>query len=498
MLRHYFFKFFYNVLNSIYGAVITLIFPKALGPSSYGNVSYLNDLFSNVFNIFDGSAANSFYNKLNKTFNQELLTYLFIINFFVFTIILIFIFFIFKNLSSINFLSLNGIEGIIIFLSIFYCFNNSFSNLLFKSLDSAGKTASLEIVKCIYVLVKIACTSFFTYYFIVDDKVFLYSIIIPSIFLNFSLFFFLFRNFNFFKFRISKLAYLSIIVFKKIIVPSIPLATYATLSATCLVTEKYILKEFGSSTEIGFFNLAMQVGILSFIFTESFIPLFHRSISSFIHNEQLLNETLTHSLTLFFIISTFFSTFFMMNSDFLLSIIAGNKFNDASSTFKLLLLYPAHQSLGQILGTYYVATGEFKKYRNISSFFLIAGLLISFLLIKTFALGSIGLAQKYIFLQILSVNFLFFFMFKLKDRFLFVCFQVYYFSLFLIINLIVSSIFPSQGILNLLIKFFSYCSILLLVFLIRLKCFSFFPNCFLSFKSDALHSLKFFFKKPSH
>ena len=62
-------------------------------------------------------------------------------------------------------------------------------------------------------------------------------------------------------------------------------------------------------------------------------------------------------------------------------IIGGKEFQSAAFVVSLLALYPIHQTYGQLSGAGLMATGQTKLKRNISSFFQILGLPLSYFLI---------------------------------------------------------------------------------------------------------------------
>ena len=87
-----------------------------------------------------------------------------------------------------------------------------------------------------------------------------------------------------------------------------------------------------------------------------------------------------------------------------------------------MLLYPIHQTLGQICGTMYYASGETKPSATISIVFMIISIPLSYALLASTSavipgldLGSFGLALKMVVLQFLNVNVLAWWLAKIRN-----------------------------------------------------------------------------------
>ena len=95
----------------------------------------------------------------------------------------------------------------------------------------------------------------------------------------------------------------------------------------------------------------------------------------------------------------------------ILLIILGDSYTKGSMVFLIMLLYPIHQTIGQINGTMFYATENTRPYVIGNIIFLILSIIftIFFLAPKDFlipglAMGSVGLAIKLVFLQFFQVN----------------------------------------------------------------------------------------------
>ena len=98
-------------------------------------------------------------------------------------------------------------------------------------------------------------------------------------------------------------------------------------------------------------------------------------------------------------------------TDEIITLLLGNEYLEGATVMWIMLLYPIHQSLGQINGTMYFALELTKPYVVINSIHLIISIgAVYFLLapaeahVSGLGLGAIGLALKMVVIQIITVN----------------------------------------------------------------------------------------------
>ena len=95
----------------------------------------------------------------------------------------------------------------------------------------------------------------------------------------------------------------------------------------------------------------------------------------------------------------------------ILFLTAGEAYLSGTVTFSLMLIYPIHQSLGQITNITFYATGRTKSLMYINGAFLLLGMGLTYLVlapsnmvIPGYNFGSQGLAFKMIIMQLIFVN----------------------------------------------------------------------------------------------
>jgi O-antigen/teichoic acid export membrane protein len=123
-------------------------------------------------------------------------------------------------------------------------------------------------------------------------------------------------------------------------------------------------------------------------------------------------------IPIFYTISAFFSCFVAIQADKVISIMGGQKFNEALMPVVIMAFYPIFQTYGQLCGSVFFATGQTSIYRNVGILFLLAGLPLTYFLIaptEKFGInaGAAGLALKMVLIQFVGVNVMLYFSVRL-------------------------------------------------------------------------------------
>jgi O-antigen/teichoic acid export membrane protein len=190
-----------------------------------------------------------------------------------------------------------------------------------------------------------------------------------------------------------------------------PLITYAFAGLVGGVADKWMLQRFAGSVEQGFFGLATQVGTVCFLLTSSFVPLIGREFAQAHHARDtaaLRRQFETHSQR-FYELTCVVSVFMAFNARDIALLVGGAAYAPAVPALALMCFAPAHQTYGQLNGSLFYATGRTRQYRNVGIVCLCLGLLLNFVFLapRTWGgmeLGALGLATKWVLLQIISVN----------------------------------------------------------------------------------------------
>lgn len=454
-------RFLAKLLGSFLSIFFTFlqhgIAPRLLGPGAYGDFCFIKSFFDSLFGFFDTGTSTVFYKKISQNPHNNLIKtfYWRLFIFFNITALNLFLFIFLFNINnylwphySFDILLLGFLLG-----STYWA-----SQIINKITDAYGLTVYAETWK----VLQRAILAFFIFSLFIFQlnslKTFLIIQIIACLLLSLGWIFLLKKhnhtNFCLF-YSLSKRRTKNFI--RSYWRACSPIIIFALASFLSLTFDRWLLQFFYGSEAQGFFGLAFQVSSFCFLFSSSFSSLFMRDFSKkVIESPGNCAQFLRRTLFIFYTITAYFSAFIYTNANFIVEFIGGDAFSQSIPIVLILVFYPLHQTYGQICGNVLYATNKTKIYRNISLFYLVTGIGISFILItpKDFyglGLGGEGLALKFIFIQLITTNSLLFFIcryFCLK-AIPFLLHQVVILALFLGLSFIVK-IFSSDSLFGLL------------------------------------------------
>jgi O-antigen/teichoic acid export membrane protein len=177
--------------------------------------------------------------------------------------------------------------------------------------------------------------------------------------------------------------------------------------------DRWLLQRFSGSIQQGFFGFGQQFATVSLLAAASFINILWKEVAQ-AHSHGNLDEAgrlfLRSSRLLYFVASAL-ACFTIPFSRDILTRLVGEAYAGGWLTFAVLALFPLHQTLGQINGTFFHATG---RTRLVMIFTLLSAAtsvpLGYFVLapssspVPGLGLQSVGLAVKMVLLQAALVN----------------------------------------------------------------------------------------------
>ena len=191
-----------------------------------------------------------------------------------------------------------------------------------------------------------------------------------------------------------------------------PVAVYSYVGFLYMFADRWLLQRFGGAEQQGIFGFAQQFGAISILATAAIMNVFWKEIAEARAQENLirLRELYIRSRRALFFTAAFVSCLLVPWSDRLVVLAAGSSYAAGASVLTLMLLYPVHQSLGQLQGTFLVATGDTRTYATLGLVMMIASIAAAYVLLASPAaavpglgLGARGLAAKLVGLQIVQV-----------------------------------------------------------------------------------------------
>lgn len=178
--------------------------------------------------------------------------------------------------------------------------------------------------------------------------------------------------------------------------------------------DKWLLQKYGGATQQGYFQIASQFANVSLLATASILSVFWKEIAaSWAKQDHQRVAMLYHKVSRGLVILGAVMTGLLLPWSKQIVVIAlGQPYAHAWPVLAVMLLYPIHQSMGQIGGTMFLASGNTKKYMVVSTAMMLISIPLSYLVLAPenqewvpgFEMGAIGIAIKMVVVGVISVN----------------------------------------------------------------------------------------------
>jgi O-antigen/teichoic acid export membrane protein len=411
LLKRYKSKFTTNSVSLLISSALTILIPRYLGPARYGDFNFLNVFFTRFFGFLALGTPIAFFTKLSKRPKELRLIRFYV--FFLFAVLLFSILFLTviysTNNEAILFININ--ENYIL-LAFVYCFLLFLSEIVRQVNDAFAFTYFSERIFLIIRLLVLILVGLFIYFEIINLFFYYYILITCFSVLLICWTLYLYRK-GVRPFGIenkldntTKRRYIS-----EFYAYSSPLFIAGLFTLFTVFGERWLLQFYGGSVQQGYYSFSYAVASIIFLFTGSMSPLFTREFSiawknnDFIRMRSLYNKL----IPLLIILATYLSFFVAFNSEYIIQLIAGTSYSDASLIISVMAIYPIHQTYGQLCASILYASGNTRLIRNVSIPIDIIGLLIVLILLFPkdlggFEMSSLGLAYKMVFMQFIAVN----------------------------------------------------------------------------------------------
>jgi O-antigen/teichoic acid export membrane protein len=190
-----------------------------------------------------------------------------------------------------------------------------------------------------------------------------------------------------------------------------PLVIYGLVGFLYQFADRWLLQRFGGAKQQGFFAVGQQFASVSLIATTSILNVLWKEVADGKADPartQSLYASIRRGL---YFLAAWLSCLVIPYTRELLHVTVGDQYQGAALATALMLLYPIHQSLGQIQGTYLMATGNTRTHAAIGMFSMLLSIPATYLmtaprtaLIPGFALGATGLVIKLVAVQLVAVS----------------------------------------------------------------------------------------------
>ena len=399
-----------NGLKAILGFFSTILIARHLAPSGYGDLMFLFGTFVSLRPLLDLGSSNAFFTFLSegrKAAHYYLFYFLWLaVQFFLMTSLI----FIILPDAWYEKIWLNQ-DKLIVFLAFFAVFMQQQIWQTFVQIGEAFRqTIKVQLASLVIALSYLVVLILVTGYSSLTVKG-IFLIQITQYFIAVAIFYFLTRKNRHQKFD-SKKSFKEISLEYFHYCKPLILVTFAGFLYEFL--DKWMLQKYSGSEQQGFFQISSQFASLSLLFTASVMNIFWREFAALWSTgggERMarLYRIFTQGLV---IISAAISGFLMPWSKEIVFFLLGNSYSGAEIILVIALLYPIHQTMGQVCGVVFLASSQTKKFMAISVAMMLSSIPLTYILLAPnshlfyggFDLGALGLAIKMVGLGVISVN----------------------------------------------------------------------------------------------
>jgi O-antigen/teichoic acid export membrane protein len=186
-----------------------------------------------------------------------------------------------------------------------------------------------------------------------------------------------------------------------------PLFILGIFSFLYIFVDRWLIQTYVGSEGQAFFSISVQFATFTMLITSSVLKIFWKEITESIEMKDH-NKTSRYFIVVskhIFIISCLISTILFFFSDQILSYFYPDSYSGASLVFKLMMLYPILQSMGQLYSVFLFGAEQTKLYKDISICVAILSILLAILLLSDFGLnfGVEGIAIKLLVVNVLNL-----------------------------------------------------------------------------------------------
>jgi O-antigen/teichoic acid export membrane protein len=407
-------RYAYKLGTSLAGLPITLVIqaivPRMLGPAAYGNYSFLSTFFNQVVGFFDSGISSGFYSKLSQRSHESgLLRFFGGVTAIISGLVILMVLTVFG--LQFDKVLWPGQETRYIWLAVVWGLLTWYTQIINKVMDAYGLTVSSELARfqqrilslglilLMFLLQRFSLTEFFLYQYVILAFLCIgwWSVL---------------RKHGLALLPKVRLALGEVKGYiREFYNYSAPLFFFAFVGLINGLQDRWFLQSFAGSVEQGFYGLSYQIGAICFLVSGSMTPLFWREIAKAFgeKNQEKMRAMFRRYVPLLYAVAAFLAMFVTLQASKVTALVGGGDFQHAAVPISIMALYPLHQTYGQLNGTFLLATGQTRLYRNLGLGMMVVDLLLTFWLVAPptlfgLGLGATGLALKMVIVQFVGVN----------------------------------------------------------------------------------------------
>lgn len=401
-----------NLFRSIISFVTSMFIARELAPENYGRYVFLIGTFIALKQILDFSSSSAFFTFIS----QKKRSLKFIKTYWIYVVVqLLLPLFIIAFVIPSDLIKTiwNDESKTLIILALFAVFfQSTVWPITVQMAESIRKTYYVQITNVLLVFLHLL-TVIFLWFFDSLALPFLFFVIIIDWLIGILFLINIYRkNHKYPSIEDSKNDSFKS-VFNEFWIYCSPFIPYMILGFINQFGEKWMLQTWAGPQQQAYFGIANQFASIALLVSVSIIKVFWKEIAEAHKNKnlKLVKKLYLNSTRMLFFIGLMISIPLLPWANDILFIILGDSYTKGSIVFLIMLLYPIHQTVGQINGTMFYATENTRPYVIGNIIFLILSIVFTIIflapkdfLIPGLALGSVGLAIKLVFLQFIQVN----------------------------------------------------------------------------------------------
>ena len=188
-----------------------------------------------------------------------------------------------------------------------------------------------------------------------------------------------------------------------------PLIPYAWIGFFYVFIDRWLLQLWAGSEEQAFYAVAAQISAVCLIATASILKIFWKEIAEAFERDDiaLIQYLYTKTTRILYVVSAILIGAIVPWAEEVLVLILGAPYSQGAVTFAIMLLYPLHQSLGQLCGAVFYATEHNKIQANIGYVFMVTSMIVTYLILAptTSAVPGLGLQSNGLAIKMLVMQF---------------------------------------------------------------------------------------------
>ena len=408
--KRYFFKLTTNIIGGLVGMVTLAIVPRALGPTNYGNFTFVTQFFQQLISFYSVGSSIGFFTKLSqRNHDKGLIGFYGLVMFVVFALLLMTVI----GVISTGYAEIVWPEQdiIIVVAGLVFALLMWGLQTCVQIADAFALTISVELIKLVQKLLSTIILVIMAYVAILNlETYFLFHYIVIGALIVALIYFFIRRGvINQSDLRLNRNQMSAYI--QEFYHYCAPLFIYNIVVLIGGLAQVWMLQHFAGSEQQGFFGLSYQIGAACFLFTSAMTPLLIREMAKAFaqKNKERMRSLFRRYIPMLYSVAAYFAVFISMEADKVVQIFGGEAYTDAIVVVIIMALYPIHQTYGQLSGSVFYATDQTKLYSNIAVTMMPIGLAILYMLLAPteqfgLELGALGVAINMVGMQFIGVN----------------------------------------------------------------------------------------------